>query len=88
MLQVLKKRYVLDLHVQVLVVGATGVGSVRSCQKLLPCLKDPVPHNSRMDPPQVKTESVIGSGNASGILYLRGKKSYCAETNCGQKRVG
>lgn len=56
------------------------------CQKLLPCLKGPVPGNSRMDPPGAKAESVNASGNASGIKYLRGK-SYFAEANCGHKRV-
>jgi len=48
---------------------------VRSCEKIPPCLTEPVPAGSKMDPPLAKTEPISNGGIASGITYLRmGKK--------------
>lgn len=54
----------LSLRGQVLVAGwATGVASLRRCQKLSPCLREPVPEGSRqircwprLSPQATKTE--------------------------------
>jgi len=58
------------LHGEVLVVGgATGVTSVRSYWKLLPCLIEPVPAGSRMDPLLAKAEPISNSGSTSMKTY-------------------
>jgi len=54
--------------------GATGVASVRSCQKLPLCLIEPVPVSSKMDPPLAKAKPVSNDGSTSGITYLRSRK--------------
>jgi len=56
------------------------VASVRSCQKLPPCLIKPVPASSKMDPPLPKAKPVSDGGRASGITYLRRGKKTCSET--------
>jgi len=62
---------VTGLHGKVLVVGgAIGVASVRSCEKLLPCLIKPVPAGSKTDPPLAKAKPVSDGGSASGKKYL------------------
>ena len=63
---------VMGLHGEVLVAGgrsgwAIGVASLRSCEKLLPCLINPVPAGSKMDPPLAKAKPIRDSGSASGI---------------------
>ena len=70
---------VLGLRGKVLVVGgATGVASVRSCWKLPLCLIEPMPAGSKTDPLLAKAEPINDSGSASVITYLRKGKSYCA----------
>lgn len=62
------------LYGQVLVAGqATGVASVRSSQKLPPCLSKPIPASSKMNLMLAKAESISNDGSAPGITDLRGK---------------
>jgi len=57
------------------------VASVRSCEKLPPCLVEPVPAGSKTDPLLAKAKPICGSGSASVITYLRrGKKKTSSET--------
>lgn len=53
---------------------ATEVDSVRSCQKRLLCLAEPMAARSKMNPPFVKAKPVRDDSDASVITYLRGKK--------------
>jgi len=64
------------LHGKVLVVGETiGVASMRSCEKLPPCLMKPVPAGSKMDLLLAKAKPISDGGRASVITDLRrGKK--------------
>jgi len=49
---------------------------VRTCQKLPPCLTEPMPASSKMDLLLAKAEPISDSGSASGITCLRrGKKN-------------
>jgi len=50
---------------------AIGVASVRSCQKLCPCLIEPMPAGSKTDPLLAKAKPISDGGSASGITYLR-----------------
>jgi len=60
--------------------GAIGVASVRSCEKLPPCLIKPVPAGSKTALLLVKAKPVSNGGSASVTTYLRrGKK----KTNLG-----
>jgi len=70
----------MGLRGKVLVGGAAiGVVSVRSCQKLPPCLIKPVPAGSKTDPPLAKAKPISDGGSASGITYLRkGRKKTSA----------
>ena len=62
----------LDLRGKVLVAGgATGVASVRSCQKLPLCLIEPMPAGSKTDPPLAKAKPI----STSVITYLKRKKT-------------
>jgi len=47
---------------------ASGVASVRSCQKLPLCPMEPVPAGSKMDPLLAKAEPISDGGSASGIM--------------------
>jgi len=47
------------------------VASVRSCKKLPPCLIEPVPASSQMDPLLTKAKPISDGGSASVITYLR-----------------
>jgi len=49
------------------VVGATGVDSVRSCEKFPPCLIKPVPAGSKTDPLLAKAEPINDGGSTSVI---------------------
>jgi len=70
-------RVVLGLRGKVLVVGgATKVATVRSCQKLPPCLTEPMPAGSKTDPPLAKAKP-FSNGRAYGITYLRRWKKNC-----------
>jgi len=70
----------MGLHGKVLVAGgAIGVASVRSCQKLPPCLIKPVPAGSKMDPPLAKAKPSSDGGSASVITYLRKGRKQTAE---------
>jgi len=51
--------------------GAIGLASVRSCEKLPPCLIKPVPVISKADPPLAKAKPISDSGSISVITYLR-----------------
>jgi len=51
--------------------GAVGLASVRSCEKLPPCLLKPGPAGSKTDPPLAKAKPSSEGGSASGITYLR-----------------
>ena len=53
--------------------GAVGVASVRSCEKLPPCLIKPVPAGSKMDPLLDKAKPISIGGKASVITGLKGK---------------
>jgi len=53
------------------------VASVRSWQKLLLCLIEPVPASSKMDLLMAKAEPISDGGSASGITYLRRGKNCC-----------
>jgi len=69
---------VIGLHGKVLVVGgALGVASLRSCEKLPPYLIEPMPASSKTDPSLAKAKPISNSGSASVITYLRrGKKMW------------
>jgi len=56
------------------------VASLRSCQKLPLCLREPMPPGSKTDPPLAKasTEPISDGGSGSGITYARRGKSCCA----------
>ena len=54
--------------------GSTGLASVRSCQKLPPCLTEPMPAGAKMDLLLAKTEPSSNGGSPSGITRLRRKK--------------
>lgn len=72
----------LCLHGKVLVVeeGATGVTSVRSCQKFPLCLTEKMPDGSRTDPALAKAEPISDRGSTSGIKYLKSRKTSCTTT--------
>ena len=73
--------FVVGLHGKVLVAGwAIGVASVRSCEKLPPCLIKPVPASSKMDPPLAKAKPISDGGSASVITDLRRGRKNCGET--------
>ena len=52
-------------------VGAIGVASLRSCEKLPPCLIKPVPAGSETDPPLAKAKPTSDGGSDSVTTYLR-----------------
>jgi len=56
--------------------GAIGLASVRSCQKLPSYLIKPVPAGSKMDPLLAKAKPISDGGSASGITYLRRRKTF------------
>jgi len=65
-------QYVMGLCGKVLVAGgAIGVASVRSCEKLPPCLIAPVPATSKTDWLLPKAKPISDGGSASVITYLR-----------------
>ena len=66
--------------------GATGVASVRSCRKLPPCLTEPMPAGSKMDPLLDKAEPIINGGSTFGIMYLSWGKSCCATAIAASER--
>ena len=58
---------------------ATGVASVRTCQKLPLCpMIEPMSATSKTDPLLAKAEPISDGGSASGITDLKKGKSYCA----------
>lgn len=62
--------------------GATGVASVRSCQKLSLCLMDSRAADYKVDPPLVKAKPISNGSSVYGITGVRrGKISF----NCGQR---
>lgn len=54
------------------------MASVGSCQKLPPCLIEPMPAVSKTDPLLAKAKPISNSASASGIMYVRRGKIYCA----------
>jgi len=61
----------MGLRGKVLVVGAIGVASVRSCKKLPPCLIKPVLAGSKMDLLLPKAKPISKGGITFVITYLR-----------------
>lgn len=55
--------------------GATGVVSVRSCQKLSLCLMDSRAADCKVDPPLVKVKPISNGSSAYGITDVRRGKS-------------
>jgi len=51
--------------------GAITAVSVRSCEKIPPCLTEPVPASSETDPPLAKAKPISSIGSTSVITYLR-----------------
>ena len=62
--------------------AATGVASVRRCQKLPLHLIKPMPAGSKTDPLLAKAEPISDRGSASGITYLRKGKEVMGRSNC------
>jgi len=58
---------------------AIGVASVRSCEKLPPCLTEPVPAGSKTDPPLAKAKPISDGGSASVVTDLRRGRKICGE---------
>jgi len=54
--------------------GAIGLASVRSCEKLPPCLIKPVLAGSKTDLTLPKAKPISDGGSASGITYLRNRR--------------
>jgi len=54
--------------------GAIQVASVKSCEKLPPCLIESTPASYKTDPLLAKAKPISDGGNASVITYLRGGK--------------
>lgn len=65
---------VFELCNKALVAGATGLTSVRRCQKFPSYLSEPIPAGSRMDPLQARAEPTNGGGSIPGITDLRKEK--------------
>lgn len=57
--------------------GSAGVVSRKRGQKLFPCLSEPMPDSSKLDPLLAKAEPIRDDNNASVITYLRRQNSYC-----------
>lgn len=64
---------------------ATGGASVRSCQKLPPCLTESIPAGSKTEPLLAKVEPITGDSSASGMADLRRGKNYL-KSNCNQRK--
>ena len=60
--------------------GLQGWLSLRSCEKLTPCLIKPVSAGSKTDLPLAKAKPISDGGNTSGIAYLRKERKNCGET--------
>lgn len=58
---------------------SAGVISRKSCQKLLPCLAEPMPARSKMDPLLAKAKQTSDDSNVSVMAYLRSQNSYSSE---------
>jgi len=64
------------------------VASVRSCEKLPPCLTKPVPARAKLDPPLAKAKPMSDSGSASVITCLRrGRKKLCRKHSSVERGV-
>jgi len=60
--------------------GAIGVNSVRSCEKLPPCLIKPVPAGSKTELLLAKAKPISENGNTSVITDVRrGRIKNCSE---------
>jgi len=70
---------VMCLHGKVLVGRAIGVASMRSCEKLPPCLIKPAGTGSKTDLPLAKVKPISNGGSTSAITYLRRGKKNCRE---------
>jgi len=55
------------------------VASVRSCEKLPPCLTQPLSAGTKTDPLLAKAERISESSGASVITYLRKGRKTCGE---------
>lgn len=54
------------------------VVSLRSYEKLFPCLAVPIPAGFSVDVSLAKAENVRNAGDAPGVTDLTRQKSYCA----------
>jgi len=71
----------MGLQGKVLVVWEViGVASVRSCEKVPPCLIKPVPTGSKRDLSLAKAKTISDGGSASLITYLRWGRKNNSET--------
>jgi len=50
------------------------VTSVRNCEKLPPCLIEPMPTGSKTDLPLAKVEPISDSASASVVTFIKGEK--------------
>jgi len=50
------------------------VAFVRSCDKVPPCPKEPMPAGSKTDPPLAKAEPISDGGSTPGITELRQRR--------------
>jgi len=55
------------------------VAPVRSCEKLPPCLTEPMPTISKTDLLLAKAKPIRDDGDASVITYLRSGRKNCGE---------
>jgi len=53
------------------------MASVRSCKKLPPCLREPVPAGSKTDLLVAKAKPISDGGSVSGITQLRRGETCC-----------
>lgn len=61
--------------------GATGMAFLRNCQKLPPCLIEPMPAISKMDLSVAKVEPITDGSSTSGITDLRRGKNNLGNSN-------
>lgn len=79
--------FVLGLCGQVLVEGwGYRVASLRCCQKLPPCLTEPMPTSYKTDLQMVKAEPIRDGSSTSVIRYLRTKKKLLCRCKCTERR--
>lgn len=58
---------------------------MRSCQKLLPCLAEPMPAGSKRHPLLAKAQHISDGGSATGIMYLRRRRKITGWLQLGER---